>query len=102
VYASRTQDPETAIRFAKSALLIFLAASCVVSVVAPELTIERNYPSLLPGITIRFWGLESHANSMAPMALVYLLLAMATDEALRIKPQNLLTGLPVRDAEAVN
>jgi len=76
VYASRTQDPDTAIRFAKSALLIFLAASCVVSVVAPELTIERNYPSLLPGITIRFWGLESHANSMAPMALVYLLLAI--------------------------
>src|SRR6266480_4005372 len=28
VYASRTQDPETAMRIAKSALLIFLAASC--------------------------------------------------------------------------
>jgi len=76
VYASRTQDPETAMRFAKSALLIFLAASCAVSVVAPDLTIERNYPSLLPGITIRFWGLESLANSMGPMALVYLLLAI--------------------------
>jgi hypothetical protein len=33
---------------------------------------------------------------------VYLLLAMATDEALRMKPQNLLSGLPIRDAEAVN
>jgi hypothetical protein len=33
---------------------------------------------------------------------VYLLLAMAADEALRMKPQNLLTGLPIRDAEAVN
>jgi hypothetical protein len=33
---------------------------------------------------------------------VYLLLAMTTDEALRIKPQNLLSGLPVRDVEAVN
>ncbi|OLC46758.1 MAG: hypothetical protein AUH80_06225 [Chloroflexi bacterium 13_1_40CM_4_65_16] len=76
VYASRMQDPETAIRFAKSALLIFLAASCVASFVAPELTIERNYPSLLPGVTIRFWGLETHANSMAPVALVYLLLAI--------------------------
>jgi len=76
VYASRTQDPETAMRFAKSALLIFLAASCVASIVAPDLTIERNYPSLLPGVTIRFWGLESHANSMAPVALVYLLLAI--------------------------
>jgi O-antigen ligase len=76
VYASRTQDPETVIRFAKSGLFIFLAASCVVSVVAPQLTIERNYPSLLPGVSIRFWGLETHANSMAPLALTYLLLAI--------------------------
>jgi O-antigen ligase len=76
VYASRTQDPETAMRFAKSALLIFLVASCAVSFVAPELTIERDYHSWIPGVNIRFWGLESHANSMAPMALVYLLLAI--------------------------
>jgi hypothetical protein len=33
---------------------------------------------------------------------VYLLLAMSSDEALRMKAQNLLTGLPIRDAEAVN
>jgi len=76
VYASRTQDPGTAIHFAKSGLLIFLIASCLVSVVAPELTIERDYHSWIPGVTIRFWGLESHANSMGPLALVYLLLAM--------------------------
>jgi Family of unknown function (DUF6352) len=33
---------------------------------------------------------------------VHLLLAMTSGEELRIKPQNLLTGLPVRDVEAVN
>jgi hypothetical protein len=33
---------------------------------------------------------------------VYLLVAMAPDEVLRLKPQNLVTGLPVRDEEAVN
>jgi len=33
---------------------------------------------------------------------VHLLLAMTTKEVLRIKPQNLLTGLPVRDMEAVS
>jgi hypothetical protein len=76
VYASRTQDPETAIRFAKTGLLIFLVASCVASLMAPQLTIERNYPSFLPGVSIRFWGLETHANSMGPLALVYLLLAI--------------------------
>jgi hypothetical protein len=33
---------------------------------------------------------------------VYLLMAMAPDEVLRLKPQNLVTGLPLRDEEAVN
>jgi Family of unknown function (DUF6352) len=33
---------------------------------------------------------------------VYLLVAMAPDEVLRLKPQNLVTGLPLRDEEAVN
>jgi hypothetical protein len=33
---------------------------------------------------------------------VYLLTAMTTDEVLRLKPQNLVTGLPVRRAEAVH
>ena len=32
---------------------------------------------------------------------VYLILAMSTDKVLRMKPQNLLTGLPVRRLEAV-
>jgi hypothetical protein len=33
---------------------------------------------------------------------VYLLVAMTSDEVLRLKPQNLLTGLPIRQEEAVN
>ena len=33
---------------------------------------------------------------------VHLLLAVTADGALRLKPQNLLTGLPVRDVEVVN
>jgi hypothetical protein len=33
---------------------------------------------------------------------VYLILAMTPDKVLRIKPQNLLTGLPVRRVEAVS
>jgi Family of unknown function (DUF6352) len=33
---------------------------------------------------------------------VYLLLAMSDDEVLRMKPQNLITGLPIANAEAVN
>jgi hypothetical protein len=33
---------------------------------------------------------------------VYLLMAMTADRMLRLKPQNLLTGLPIRQTEAVN
>jgi hypothetical protein len=33
---------------------------------------------------------------------IYLLAAATADDILRLKPQNLLTGLPIRRAEAVN
>ena len=33
---------------------------------------------------------------------IYLLAAVTADEMLRLKPQNLVTGLPIRQAEAVN
>jgi hypothetical protein len=33
---------------------------------------------------------------------IYLLLAMTPDGLLRMKPQNLITGLPVRQMEAVS
>jgi hypothetical protein len=33
---------------------------------------------------------------------IYLLAAVTADEILRLKPQNLVTGLPIRQAEAVN
>jgi hypothetical protein len=33
---------------------------------------------------------------------VYLLMAMTADEVLRLKPQNLVTGLPIQHGEAVN
>jgi hypothetical protein len=33
---------------------------------------------------------------------VYLLAAAAGDEMLRLKPQNLVAGLPIRQAEAVH
>ena len=76
VYASRAQDPEPAVRFAKVGLFGFLLVSGLVSFVAPQLTIETGYASWFPGVTFRFWGLESHANSMGPLALVYLLVAL--------------------------
>jgi hypothetical protein len=42
------------------------------------------------------------ADEMIEGEPVYLILAMAPDKVLRMKPQNLLTGLPVRHPEAVS
>lgn len=33
---------------------------------------------------------------------VYLILAMTADQKLRMKPQNLLTGLPIKRLEAIS
>jgi hypothetical protein len=33
---------------------------------------------------------------------IYLLAAVTADDMLRLKPQNLVTGLPIRQTEAVN
>jgi hypothetical protein len=33
---------------------------------------------------------------------VYLILAMGADKAVRVKPQNLLTGLPIKHLEAAS
>ena len=50
-------------------------------------------------LTFRDAAMMSEAVSGAP---VYLILAMTPDKVLRMKPQNLLTGLPVKRLEAVS
>lgn len=52
----------------------------------------------LPAIDVAVEPLTELCN--VPMR--YLIVAMTADNALRLKPQNLVTGLPVRSAEAVN
>jgi exopolysaccharide production protein ExoQ len=77
VFASRTQDPETAIGSLKWGLLMFFTASCLVATVAPDLTIDQRYAdSWLPGMPIRFWGLSTNPNSLGPLAVLYVLLAV--------------------------
>ena len=76
VHASRTHDPEIAVRFAKAGFLLFVAASWAAVLLVPDLAMERNHESWIPGIEARFRGLANHANSMGPAALVFLLLAL--------------------------
>ena len=76
VYASRAQDPETALRFAKAGFFIFIAASWLAALVVPDMVMVPDQRRWIPGLTVRFWGLENSPNSMGPVALVYLLLAL--------------------------
>lgn len=54
------------------------------------------------GRIVALYRLTVGPPAVAPGAPVYLILAMTSDKVLRMKPQNLLTGLPVRQGEAVN
>jgi O-antigen ligase len=77
VYASRADDPELAIRLAKVGFLIFIVASWLVALAAPDLVFQRNYVhGWIPALGARFWGLENSPNHMGPAALAYLLLAL--------------------------
>src|SRR5207237_9097108 len=96
VFVSRGQGPELTVRFLKLSLLGFLAASLVLALVAPDLTIQRWYDGRLPGIDFRFWGLDRHPNAMAPVALLYVLLAIHQPFERRwLQRLGLVTGLAV-------
>ncbi len=57
------------------------------------------------GRLVALYGLGFHDPAVADDAVVgepvYLILAMTPDKVLRMKPQNLVTGLPIRRLEAV-
>lgn len=74
IHASRNQDPILTLRVVRSALLLFMLASCLAAVVLPDITIQRNYLGAIPGLSVRFWGLGSNPNSIGPMAAIAVLL----------------------------
>lgn len=54
------------------------------------------------GRIVALYRLMAGPHAVASGAPAYLILAMTADKVLRMKPQNLLTGLAVRQEEAVN
>ena len=64
--------------------------------------LDENSQSRIVGLyRLTFADLTDTAQ-MTKGEPVYLILAMSPDKVLRMKPQNLLTGLPVRCAETVS
>lgn len=67
--------PEQVAIQAKHVLLVLMVGSLILGALFPHRFAETSYVGLIPGFHIRLHGLASHANSLAPLALLYLLLA---------------------------
>lgn len=57
----------------KALILVILILSAVAAAVVPDAVIQNRYVGFIPGLHFRFHGLTTHANSLGPLALVYLL-----------------------------
>ncbi|KAB8041453.1 O-antigen ligase family protein [Janthinobacterium aquaticum] len=57
----------------RNATLAFLVLSAVILVLNPNMVANKGYHGFVPGVSIRYAGLASHANSLGPMVVVFLL-----------------------------
>lgn len=64
---------EACLRFARNSLLFFFVCSAVAAVLIPEAVIEKEYYGILPGLSIRYHGLGTHANGLAPVAVTLMI-----------------------------
>lgn len=69
---------------AKWVMLLLTLGSLGAAVVAPDFVLHRPDPGLLPGIDWRLYGLTSHANTLAPIALLAIVLELYTPSRLRM------------------
>jgi O-antigen ligase len=69
-WAARRDTADATVRAAKVALYGLMVGSLVAAVVVPDISVQPDYQSLIPGLTIRLWGLGSSPNSIGPMALL--------------------------------
>ena len=67
--------PEQVAILAKHVLLVLMVGSLVLGALFPHRFAETSYVGIIPGFYIRLHGLAPHANSLAPLALLYLMLA---------------------------
>jgi O-antigen ligase len=77
IYMSRHREPSEWLDAVKWSLLVFMLASLLASAIDPGLTTQYDSrEARLPGIGYRYWGLGSNPNSIAPLALLLMLLTI--------------------------
>lgn len=67
--------PEQVAVHAKRVLTVIMIGSLVLGALYTSRFAQTNHVGLIPGFSIRLHGLAPHANSLAPLALLYLILA---------------------------
>lgn len=67
--------PEQVAIQAKRVLAFLMIGSLVLAVIQPAHYVQTGYVGIIPGFHYRLHGLAPHANSLAPLALLYLILA---------------------------
>lgn len=73
-FAARREGIEAVVSSAKASLLALMIASLAAAIVVPSIAVQPDYKGWIAGLGFRLWGVGSNANSIAPLALVYLLL----------------------------
>jgi len=74
VYLHGNYDLRTVVRHGKIVTAIVLVASLAAVLVKPDSVLEPGYRGVIPGLGGRLHGLATHANSLGPLALLYLIL----------------------------
>ncbi|MBV8125853.1 MAG: O-antigen ligase family protein [Paucibacter sp.] len=74
-------------------IFIVLAGSLLGALVQPQVTVEKNYLSLLPGIHFRLHGYAEHANTLGALAATGLILELCPIARNRANFIFLLTAL---------
>lgn len=61
-------------KYIKTLLFGYLVVGLALAVALPKIAVQTGYAGLVPGFNIRLYGLAPHANVLAPVALVILLM----------------------------
>lgn len=67
----------------KGCIALLLLMSLAIAVVKPDLVLQSSYKGWVPGMTVRLWGLASHANLIGPVALVLFAVEYALPSSVR-------------------
>jgi O-antigen ligase len=88
-------QPERVVAYFKPMLLLILYGSLILALVDPSKYIQSNYVGIIPMLHFRLHGLAVHANTLGPLALMYLLLARWVPYRQGWQILNTLTALSV-------